>query len=591
MVGGGGSGTTTRNCIARLDAGGSVDTGFDPGANSSIYSLAVQADGNVLVGGNFTMLGGGGTGTTPRNRLGRLLVAPAPPSIATHPSNQTVKVGRTATFSSTATGSPNPTVQWQVSTNSGSTWDDVAGATSTTYAFTAAQVDDGKWFRAVFSNGSGQAESNPASLVVQPLVLPVVTLHPANQTAKAGKVATFVAAASGCTLSAWEISTNSGSSWQSVGQLGSCNPATLEITATGPLGGALLRGVFSNPDGSVTTTAASLTVRSVSGSDFNGDGRTDIAVYRRTTGFWYVGNQPWVQYGGPGYVPVAGDYNGDGTTDIAVYRPSTGTWYVRNQFDRQFGDPGDSPGAGRLRRRRHDRHRGLPAVDRRSGSCAISSRIVSSADPGDIPVPGDYNGDGTTDIAVYRPSTGHLVCAQPVRHAVRRARATSRSRATTTATASRISPSTGRRPACGACATSSRVQFGLPGDVPVPRDYDGDGDTDVAVFRPSTGQWFVRNQFTVQFGDAVGRARAARPLTLDRVNGDYDGDRVTNLAVYRRVNRHCGACGTARTWRSASRPTSPCPPTTTATGRWTSRSTGRPRDTWYVRDQFMRAVW
>ena len=58
--------------IARLDAGGSVDTGFDPGANSPILALAVQADGNVLVGGNFTMLGGGGTGTTPRFGLGRL---------------------------------------------------------------------------------------------------------------------------------------------------------------------------------------------------------------------------------------------------------------------------------------------------------------------------------------------------------------------------------------------------------------------------------------------------------------------------------------------------------------------------------------
>jgi uncharacterized delta-60 repeat protein len=529
-IGGGGSGTT-RNRIARLDAGGAVDTGFDPGANNTIYAMAVQADGSILVGGSFTMLGGGGTGTTPRNRIGRLLVAPAPPSIATHPSNQTVKVGRTATFSSTATGSPNPTVRWQVSTNSGSTWDDVAGATSTTYAFTVAQADDGKWFRAVFTNGSGQAESNAASLVVQPLVLPVVTLHPANQTAKVNKVATFVAAASDCTLSAWEISTNNGSSWESIGGLGSCTPATFEIFATPALGGALLRAVFSNPDGSVTTDAASLTVRSVSGSDFNGDGTTDIAVYRRTTGFWYVGNQPWVQYGGPGYVPVAGDYNGDGTTDIAVYQPSSGTWFVRNQFWTQFGDPGDIPVPGD-----YDGNGTTDiAVYRPStGGWYVRNQlgITGFGGPGDIPVVGDYNGDGTADIAVYRPSTGvWYVRGQfytqfgepgediPVPGDYNR---------------DDITDIAVYRPSLGFWRVRDQftLTFGSPGDVPVPRDFDGDADTDIAVYRPSTGHWFVRNQVTVQFGDAMDVPVPRAPSTSAAINGDYDADRVTNLAVY-----------------------------------------------------------
>ena len=41
--------------------------------------------------------------------------------------------------------------------------------------------------------------------------------------------------------------------------------------------------------------------------------------------------------------PVPGDYNGDGATDLAVYRQSTGTWHVRNQFAIQFGDAADVP--------------------------------------------------------------------------------------------------------------------------------------------------------------------------------------------------------------------------------------------------------
>jgi glucose/arabinose dehydrogenase len=67
------------------------------------------------------------------------------------------------------------------------------------------------------------------------------------------------------------------------------------------------------------------------------------------------------------------------------------------------------------------------------------------------------------------------------------------------------------------------VQWGDAGDVPVPGDYNGDGTTDLAVYRPSTGQWFVRNQFVVQFGD---------PSDLP-VPGDYNGDGTTDLAVYR----------------------------------------------------------
>jgi uncharacterized delta-60 repeat protein len=71
-LGGGGSGTTARNTIGRLNSNGTLDASFDPGANATVNALAVQADGKILVGGFFTMLGGGGTGTTPRSRIGRL---------------------------------------------------------------------------------------------------------------------------------------------------------------------------------------------------------------------------------------------------------------------------------------------------------------------------------------------------------------------------------------------------------------------------------------------------------------------------------------------------------------------------------------
>jgi uncharacterized delta-60 repeat protein len=68
---GGGTATTPRNYIGRLNADGSVDANFNPGANGTVWSLALQPDGKILVGGDFTGLGGV-TGTTTRNHLGRL---------------------------------------------------------------------------------------------------------------------------------------------------------------------------------------------------------------------------------------------------------------------------------------------------------------------------------------------------------------------------------------------------------------------------------------------------------------------------------------------------------------------------------------
>ncbi len=72
MLGGGGTGTTPRTFVGRVAHNGSLDSGFFPGADATVRALAVQQDGRIVVGGAFTMLGGGGAGTTPRNRIGRV---------------------------------------------------------------------------------------------------------------------------------------------------------------------------------------------------------------------------------------------------------------------------------------------------------------------------------------------------------------------------------------------------------------------------------------------------------------------------------------------------------------------------------------
>jgi len=104
------------------------------------------------------------------------------PSVETQPINQSVHVGQTASFIASASGSPTPTVQWQISTDGGSTYTAVPGATLPTYSFTASRSQNGDLFRAVFSNGVGSpATTNPATLTVNKAT-PVISWAPASIT-------------------------------------------------------------------------------------------------------------------------------------------------------------------------------------------------------------------------------------------------------------------------------------------------------------------------------------------------------------------------------------------------------------------------
>ena len=111
--------------------------------------------------------------------------------VVTNPTDQTVCNGGTATFTASGSGQPAPTVQWQVS--SGGPFTDIPGATSTTLTFTATLADNGKQYRAVFTNDGGTATTTAATLTV----VVTTTSDPSNQSVCQGSTATFSTTASG----------------------------------------------------------------------------------------------------------------------------------------------------------------------------------------------------------------------------------------------------------------------------------------------------------------------------------------------------------------------------------------------------------
>ena len=133
-----------------------------------------------------------------------------------------------------------------------------------------------------------------------------------------------------------------------------------------------------SPSGDVwVMTRESLNDLSNAKADFDGDGVSDISVFRPSDGTWHIlsssNGQYSVRYFGISTdKPVPGDYDGDGQTDIAVFRPTEARWYIMQSSDNAL-------------------------------------RIVQWGIASDHLVPADYDGDGVTDIAVYRNGTWYII--------------------------------------------------------------------------------------------------------------------------------------------------------------------------------------
>jgi hypothetical protein len=186
-----------------------------------------------------------------------MLTVGTPPHVTVSPKSQAVVAGNTVTLTAVATGFPAPAVQWQISTDGGKTYANLAGATGTTLTVTAAPGQYYPRYRAVFSNGVSAATTASATLIVQ--YAPTVTLNPSDRTVAAGRWVTFKAGATGNPKPTvqWQVSTDGGGTWNDIC---GATSTTLGFFTSACENGNKYRAVFTNIIGTATTTAATLTV-------------------------------------------------------------------------------------------------------------------------------------------------------------------------------------------------------------------------------------------------------------------------------------------------------------------------------------------
>jgi hypothetical protein len=196
-----------------------------------------------------------------------------------------------------------------------------------------------------------------------------------------------------------------------------------------------------------------------------------IGVFRPNTNYFYLRNSNAagnpdisVPLGGQNDLPIVGDWDGNGTFTIGVFRPgNNNTFYLSN-----------------------------------NNATGLVDVITTLGAPGDLPIVGDWDGNGTTTIGVFRPGINGNSNTFYLKNT------------NIGGTVDIIS------------------SLGAPGDLPIAGDWDGDGDMTIGVYRPSTSTFYLSD------GSTIDTVPFGAPGDLAIV-GDWDGNGTWTIGLYRQV--------------------------------------------------------
>lgn len=203
---------------------------------------------------------------------------------------------------------------------------------------------------------------------------------------------------------------------------------------------------------------------------------------------------------------VVNDYNRSGSAAMTVYsqtpqemawfaavcNKANTLWNVKWGFGGCVPVPGDYDGDGRADLAVFHAASGKWYIRSATGAALVFGKPWGF--DGCIPVPGDYDNDGKDDLALYYPTDGswYIVSRSDV-------------------------------------ILAWGVKWGFSGCAPVAGDYNGDGYADLAVFHAATGKWYIR---TLSTGDVLAAGLIWGFSGCVPVPGDYDGDGRADLNVF-----------------------------------------------------------
>ena len=186
----------------------------------------------------------------------------AKPTITTQPKSVTVNAGQSVTMSVKASGT-GLKYQWQYLPSGGTAWKDNAstGYNTSSMTFTVSSGFNGRKYRCIVSNSAGSVTSSAATLTVTAaLAKPTITTQPESVTVNVGQSVTMSVKASGTGLKyQWQYLPVGGTVWKDNTSTG-YNTASMTFTVSSGFNGRKYRCIVSNAAGSVTSSAATLTI-------------------------------------------------------------------------------------------------------------------------------------------------------------------------------------------------------------------------------------------------------------------------------------------------------------------------------------------